>query len=109
MKDTAAATTYHNVTLNIDSAKMLLKISLVQHIISSCPLMSSKYYLPMRRDIVAKASYNTVIKNQKCEKIFVTRGKLCYKSHLCSNIKMTNSGGAYPLKRQQTPNAINLT
>ena len=36
----------------------------VQHIISSCPLMFSRYYLPMRHDIFAKASYNTIIKNR---------------------------------------------
>ena len=40
----------------------------VQHIISSCPLMSSRYYLPMRYDIVAKASYNTIIKNSNVKR-----------------------------------------
>ena len=55
-------TTYHNVTINADSPKMLLKTFNidVQHI-SSCPLISSRYYLPMRHDIVANASYNIII------------------------------------------------
>ena len=39
----------------------------VQHIVSSCPLMSSRYYLPMRHDIAVKASYNTIIKNRNDE------------------------------------------
>ena len=43
----------------------------IQHIISSCPIMSSRYYLPMRHDIVAKASYNTtsvIIKNRNVKR-----------------------------------------
>ena len=56
-------TTYHNVTINADSPRMLLKTFNidVQYIISSCPLISSRYYLPMRHDIVANASYNIII------------------------------------------------
>ena len=48
--------TYHNVTINVDSAKMLLKTFDVS--------LSSRYYLTMQHDIVAKASYNTIIKNR---------------------------------------------
>ena len=40
----------------------------VQHVISSCPLMSSRYYLPMRHDIVAKATYNTIMKNKNIKR-----------------------------------------
>ena len=68
----------------------------VQHIISSCPLMSSRFYLTIRHDIVAKASYNTIIKNRNVKR------SLLQKPGRVSNIKMTNSGGTYPLKRQQT-------
>ena len=40
----------------------------VQHIISSCPLMPSRYYLLMWPDIVSKASYNTIIKNRNVKR-----------------------------------------
>ena len=40
----------------------------VQHIVSNCPFMSSRYYLPMQHDIVAKASYNTIIKNRNVKR-----------------------------------------
>ena len=32
----------------------------ITHIISSCPKMSARYYLPMRHDIVAKTIYNAI-------------------------------------------------
>ena len=32
------------------------------HIIGSCPLMSVRYYLPLRHDIIAKIVYNALIK-----------------------------------------------
>ena len=34
------------------------------HIISSCPLMSARYYLPVRHDVVAKTLYNSLIRKQ---------------------------------------------
>ena len=34
----------------------------ITHIISSCPMMSSRYYLPMRHDPVAKAVFMSHLK-----------------------------------------------
>ena len=34
----------------------------VIHIISCCPFMSARYYLPMRHDMVAKTLYKEIIK-----------------------------------------------
>ena len=34
----------------------------VIHIISCCPFMSARYYLPMRHDMVAKTLYKNIIK-----------------------------------------------
>ena len=34
----------------------------VIHIISCCPFMSARYYLPMRHDMVAKILYKEIIK-----------------------------------------------
>ena len=35
---------------------------LIKHIISSCPLMPARYYLPVRHDMVAKTLYKEIIK-----------------------------------------------
>ena len=71
----------------------------VQRIISSFPLMSSRYYLPMRHGIVAKAS----------SKIEMQIDLSCKSKIEYSNIKMRSSGGIYTLERQQTSNTLNLT
>ena len=34
------------------------------HIIASCPMMSVRYYLPLRHDVIAKIVYNALIRNK---------------------------------------------
>ena len=33
-------------------------------VIASCPMMSVRYYLPLRHDVIAKIVYNTLIHNK---------------------------------------------
>ena len=68
-------------TISNKSRLCKTNIEVITHIISACPLMSSRYYLPLRHDPVAKAIYlehtkknaNTEvrfrIKNKSIEKI----------------------------------------
>ena len=35
------------------------------HIIGSCPMMSVRYYLPLRHDVIAKIVYNALIYKKK--------------------------------------------
>ena len=39
----------------------------VMHIISCCPFMSARYYLPVRHDMVAKTLYKEIIKKTEIE------------------------------------------
>ena len=39
----------------------------VIHIISGCPFMSARYYLPMRHDMVARTLYKEIIKKNHPE------------------------------------------
>ena len=75
----------------------------VQHIISSCPLISSRYYLLMRNDIVAKASYNTIIKNR------IVKSSLLQEPDRVFKDKNDEFWWDIPIKHQQISNTINLT
>ena len=44
------------------------KVEDITHVISSCPKMSARYYLPLRHDIVAKATFNAIRKLHNPEK-----------------------------------------
>ena len=52
-----------NGTSNLDPKCRLCKNANedIIHIISSCPLMSARYYFPVRHDVVAKTLYNSLI------------------------------------------------
>ena len=43
------------------------KVEDITHVISSCPKMSARYYLPLRHDIVAKATFNAIRKLHNSE------------------------------------------
>jgi len=52
-----------NMNITLDSKCRLCKTATedIIHIISSCPLMSARYYLPIRHDVIAKLLYNKLI------------------------------------------------
>ena len=77
-------------------------VEAVQHVISSCPLMSSRYYLLMQHDIVAKASYNTIIKNRNVKRSLLEEPARVFKH------KNDEFQWDIPIKTS-TSNTINLT
>ena len=61
------------------------------HIISVCPMMSSRYYLPLRHDPVAKA-----ICLEHTKKNANTEVKFRNEKEFIKKIGITNSGGMFP-------------